>query len=759
MRDYSRIPNEMKAAQRWVGWRLEERGKVPYNPKSMGFAKSNDPSTWSDFDTAKSTMEQVGLDGIGFMMGDGWLCIDLDDHGQGLAKEAEEECDRLGCYKERSQSGKGIHYVGKGHLPEGGRRKGNVEMYDGVRFLAMTGDADWDPQRNIPDITEQVARIHARFIGGKPTQTQSAASQTQAGTVTDWRERLAKGLNSNPRMHALYMGDMSGYPSHSEADMALCSMLAFWLAGDESAMDQAFRESSLMRPKWDERRGAMAYGQATIRTAAMSCQSHYEPKETTPQWYGQKSQNGKNPPKTSTKKRYDLTDTGNAERFVDEFGAELRYDFDRKSWMHWDGERWERDDKAIAKTLADRMISEMKEELLMGDGEIDAKTAKNINRLASSAGKEAMLKEAQHMGDMPTKNEDYDSDPWLLNCKSGVIDLRTGEMIGHQRKLMCAKECGCAVDMETEPTRWLSFLDEVFGEGEMPKFIQRAVGYTLTGITKEQCFFQCYGEGANGKSVFLDVMREMLGDYAVNSQAETILQRGAGFANSANSEVARMAGARFVRTNEPNEGSRFNEGLVKQLVGGDATTARYLYGNEFEFRPMFKLWMATNYKIEVRGTDFGIWRRMKVIPFKNRFEGDKADKDLTDKLRKELPAILGWAVKGCLQWQKEGLNEPQAIKDEQTQYRKDMDILSKFAEEACNIRPEAKAKASQLYKAYADWAKEGHEFIMTQTKFGIEMSKRYPKTQTRNGAVYQGIVAKRDDTSIVYVGKEEKRDD
>lgn len=753
MRDYARIPNEMKEAPRWVVWRLEDkRGKVPYDPKSAGFAKSNDPKTWGTFAKALDAYSRMGADGIGFMMGDGWMCVDLDDHGEGLAKEAKADCDALRTYREVSQSGKGIHYVGRGSLPPGGRRKGNVEMYDGVRFLAMTGRSDWDPEKPLPDLTEAIKPLHAKYIGeGKG----NAPCALPSAPIGDWRKRLAKGLASNPRMAALYSGDISGYPSHSEADMALCSMLAFWLGSDPKAMDEAFRESALMRDKWDEMRGAQTYGEATVMNAASSTQQHYlDGVPDTPQWYGAKSQKPEIPHETPAKKRYDLTDTGNAERFIDEFGSDLRYDFDRKSWMIWDGKRWNRDATSGVKKLADAMLKEMKDELLKGDGEIDVKSAKNINRLASSAGKEAMLKEAQHIGDTATRQEDYDQDPWLLNCADGVIDLRTGELLGHTKKLMCSKQCGCGLDLYNEPERWLAFLEEVFGGDGMPEFMQRAVGYTLTGSTKEQCFFQCYGEGANGKSVFLDILREMLGDYAVNSQAETILARGSGFANSANSEVARMAGARFVRTNEPNEGSRFNEGLVKQLVGGDATTARYLYGNEFEFKPMFKLWMATNYKVEVRGGDFGIWRRMKVIPFKNRFEGDKADKDLTEKLKAELPRILGWAVRGCLMWQADGLQEPQSIKEEVANYKQDMDILSKFASDACNERKEAKTKASKLYKAYADWAKDGHEFIMTQTKFGIEMSKRYLKIQMRDGAYYQGIVAKRDDTAIVFVRKD-----
>ena len=186
----------------------------------------------------------------------------------------------------------------------------------------------------------------------------------------------------------------------------------------------------------------------------------------------------------------------------------------------------------------------------------------------------------------------------------------------HDKSLMLSKSTNIDCDLEHEPERWLKFLDEIFlGNKELIHYVSLAIGYSITGDIKEQCFFQCWGDGSNGKGVFFDVMYKMLGDYAINSQADSILAKKYGANNGANNEIARMNGARFVRTNETNDGTAFNEALVKQLVGGDVTTTRFLYGEFFDFYPELKLWINTNYKIGVKGTDKGIWRRNILIPF------------------------------------------------------------------------------------------------------------------------------------------------
>ena len=318
---------------------------------------------------------------------------------------------------------------------------------------------------------------------------------------------------------------------------------------------------------------------------------------------------------------------------------------------------------------------------------------------------------------------------------------------------MLSKKPHLNVDFNGKPKEWLKAINGIFqGNEGVLSFVKKAVGYSLTGDTKEQCFFQCYGNGANGKSVFLNTISNVLGDYAINAQVQSILAKGNGNGGNASPDIARMNGSRFVRTNEPNEGSRFDEGLVKQLTGGDIVTARFLYGEEFQFKSEFKMWIACNYKIVVRGTDKGIWHRMRLIPFEAEFEGKNEDKNLENKIKAEYPQILSWAIQGCLQWQKEGLEMPDEIRIATNEYRDEMDIVRSFAKDRIKMKPGNKIKASLIYTAYKQWARDGNEYMMSNQKFGLEFAKKYEKRNVGGYIYYMGIDLKEaDEAKYVFV--------
>jgi len=223
--------------------------------------------------------------------------------------------------------------------------------------------------------------------------------------------------------------------------------------------------------------------------------------------------------------------------------------------------------------------------------------------------------------------------------------------------------------------------------------------------------------------------------------------------SGANSDIARLKGARFVTTVEPNQGARINEGLLKQLTGGDTVTARHLYGREFEFEPEFKLWMATNHKPIIRGRDLGIWRRMHLIPFTVEIPDNKVDKNLKYKLKRELTGILNWAVEGAIKWQKEGLKMPKAVMDAVKEYKSEMDVVTAFLEE-CTVMGPGEVKASELYKIYAKWADENNEYKMSSTMFGKEIGLRFEKVKNRDGLYYQGLrLLEENKPYNVYVNK------
>lgn len=754
--NYDKVPNELKKLKRWVLWKIkyinsEQTTKVPINAKNGYGAKSNDSETWTTFDEALKNVEYYHCNGLGFMLGGGFFGVDID-HSLSNQDLIDEFVNTLNSYTEISQSGDGIHIICKGVLPTGGRRKGHIEMYDNARFFALTGNV-YRNHVTIEERTKEIKSLHSKYLqqdNGLESNDLYFKKETDTMSSLSDEEVIIKATESKTGnlFNLLYCGQWEGlYPSQSEADMAFVSLLAFWCARDEIQMDRIFRKSKLYREKWDLRRGDKTYGEITIRNAINKCKDVYTPAFTPVQVYNPSTG------EVNSTKQYDLNDTGNAQRFVDRFGSDIRYNFDNKAWMVYDGKTWIKDIKQLVKTKCDILIEEMKSELSKENDENRRKDlARNIKHISSNSGKEAMLKEAMHLGIIPTVNSDYDKDVFLLNCFNGVVDLKSGKLLDHDKTFMLSKCTNVKVDLENEPTRWIQFLHEIFNESkDLVDYIQVALGYTLTGSTKEQCFFQCYGDGANGKSVFLDIVYKMLGDYALNAQVESILAKG-NSNNGASSEIARMNGARFVRTNEPNEGARFNEGLVKQLVSGDITTARFLYGQEFEFEPKFKLWIATNYKINVRGTDYGIWRRQRLVPFEVKFEGSKADKKLFEKLEQELPQILGWCVKGAVLWKEKGLVTPKQIEVANNEYKNEMDVINTFMTDCTLIDSGSREKASEVYQEYAKWAKEGHEYCMTQTKFGIEMSKKFLKKNLNGYVYYFGFMLKKNDERYFYEG-------
>lgn len=737
--NYDKIPQALKEQKRWCLWKKVKDTKVPINAKNGYGAKTNDENTWVEFDEALSKIEYYNCDGLGFMLGNGFVGVDID-HEIENKELIDEFINTIDSYTEISQSGNGIHIIAKGVLPKGARRKGNIEMYDSVRYFAMTGNC---LKNNLRDATDDLETLWKKYVYTEQEETRIFEANENEILSDDDVIQKALASQSGNLVNCLYYGQWEGlYPSQSEADMAFCSILAFWCNRNPKQIDRIFRNSRLYRPKWDEKRGSKTYGELTIASAIAKCKDVYNGSST--QLYNPMTGEVKE------KKDYDLSDTGNAQRFVDKFGSNIRYNFDNKCWMIYDGKSWVRDNKQIIKTQADILIEEMKMEAIMEkDKDLQKEMFKNVKRMSSNTGKEAMLKEAMHIGHIPTTNADYDKFDHLLNCNNCIVNLETKELLPHDKKYMMSKNTRIDVDFENKPKRWLQFLNEIFsGNQELIDFIQKAIGYTLTGSTKEECLFQCYGDGANGKSVFLDVLYNMLGDYSLNSQVESILTRNN--SNGANSDIARMDGARFIITNEPNENSRFNEGLVKQLVSGNVTTARYLYGSEFEFKPRFKLWIATNYKISVRGTDYGIYRRMRIIPFREKFDSKRADKDLIKKLLAELPQILGWAIEGTLKWQKEGLVSPKIIEQENAIYKQENDTVALFLQDCTKVNANGREKASEVYDEFLKWAKAGNEPLMSRNKFGIELSKLYTKKNVNGYIYYMGFILKKNDESYVY---------
>ncbi len=756
---YSAIPQELKGYKNWVCWQAYPDpkshsgiSKKPINPRTGGFAMPNNSDTWSDFETA---VRQSGkYSGIGFMFSNSpFFGVDLDDmpndiqdyQNGGADNIISEFVNTLQSYTEFSQSKTGVHIICKGTLPEGRRKakndSGGFEMYENGRFFVVTGNY-CSEYGYINDCTESVKPLHSKYLGKTAEPKPNRQNITVNLNSVDDIVRAACSAKNGSLFKALYSGDFSAYSSQSEADMAFCNMLAFWCGCDAEKMDAIFRQSGLMRDKWDRKQSGTTYGVITLQKAISGCSQTYNPKKQND--YSISIGNGKVIQTVDEEKMraYTFDDMGNAERFVDLFGENVRYCYTEKKWYFYNSMRWSVDNLGVILRMADKCVEAMKAEAklyLQADeesgGDMAKKFEKHMKSSRSNKSKKAMLNEIEHH--LPILPIQMDRYKMALNTPSGIINLKNGDVKAHNPEYYFTKitsvDCAEAADC----LRWLAFLDDIFaGDKDLIRYIQKAVGYSLTGSTAEQCAFFLYGTGRNGKSTFIDVIRDVFGDYAANIQPETIMVKSSQ-SNAINSDIARLKGARLVTSVEPNEGVRLNEGLLKQLTGDDTVTARKLYSEEFEFKPEFKLWMATNHKPIIRGTDTGIWRRIHMIPFNVQIPEDKVDKNLTHKLKAEMTGIFKWCIDGCLMWQREGLQMPAAVLKSVREYRREMDVISAFIEDKCTL--EGTVQASMLYAAYASWADSNNEYCMSNTKFSTELAKRFEKIKGRNYNYFTGI--------------------
>ncbi|MDE5945949.1 MAG: hypothetical protein K2G63_01380 [Oscillospiraceae bacterium] len=750
---YEYIPKELKDCPNWVCWKSipdasSHSGikKIPINPKTGGQAMSNNPQTWSNFEIA--IRESKKYSGIGFMFtNSGYFGVDLDDCRNAIKDYNNGDTDNivyefiygLQSYSELSQSGNGIHIICKGTLPPSGRRKGKVEMYDKGRFFIMTG-ASCSEFAGITDCTERIKQLHTKYLGDNNQASSQPAQLPLTPVSLSEQEIISKAMKSQhgEKFTALYKGDISDYPSQSEADMAFCNLLAFWCRGDTQLMDRIYRNSGLMRDKWDRKQCGSTYGMITLTRAVTNCKSFYNPQVSDN--YSIAINNTNPPVPSATIPMHTLDDTGNAQRMSDLCGNILRYCYIDKRWLYYQDGKWQYDDRGIIYAYADLVLDRMKQELKTWTeyegGNYLQDYQKHMKRTRSNAAKRAMVKEFEHI--VAISPSELDTHKTLVNSQSGVLNLDDCTITPHNHKFYMTRILGTSMPLHPKrPVLWLSFLDDIFnGDKELIRYVQKALGYSLSGLTSEQCVFFLYGTGRNGKSTFLEVVRAILGEYATNIQPESIMMKSA--TSTANTDIARLKGARLVTSVEPNEGMRLNEGLLKQLTGDDVVTARKLYGDEFEYRPEFKLWMATNHKPTIRGTDIGIWRRIHIIPFTVTIPEDKIDKDLGDKLTEELPDILAWMMEGYRLWKYEGLNKPKIVLNAVKEYRNEMDVISAFLD-SDYVMEGGEVKSSVLYAVYCQWASENNEYKMPSHKFSIEMSKRYNKVRKSDGFYYQDI--------------------
>jgi putative DNA primase/helicase len=765
------IPTELRACKQWVCWRPVTRDgkptKVPYTPDGQEASVTN-PASWRDFRTVCAAAVPPRFSGIGFVFTerDPYTGIDLDhvaDDGR-LSDQAAALVRELASYAELSPSGTGVHIIVRGRKPGGACKRAGylgpgtaIEIYDARRYLAFTG---WHLAGSPDTVNDRQAQLDALYADAFGSDAQDAdtpppvaASPAPASVQTvDDVDLLSRATNAKDgaKFARLYAGDTSDYDGdESAADLALCSLLAFWTQGDASRVDRLFRASGLMRPKWESRRGASTYGAITIRKACAGKSEFYTPRAA------RRTRTPASGPTPSTaapvaatarqdggQPSYYLTDTGNAERLVYQHGRDLRYCYPFGCWFVWDGARWQRDETGAVVQRARQTARSIYGEAGRCDDDAErAAVAKHARRTDHAAPIDAMLRMAQ--SDVPIMPDDLDRDPWLLNVPNGTIDLRTGALHEHRRDDLITKVAGAAYDPGALCPTFDRFLARVLPDADVRAFVQRAAGYSMTGSVSEQCLFFCHGSGANGKSTLLEALRAVMGDYGHQAAPDLLIAKDR---DSIPTGVAALRGARFVATVEVEEGKRLAESLTKQLTGGDRINARFLYQNAFEFDMTGKIWLAANHRPGIRGTDLAIWRRVRMVPFTVSIPEEERDPELLDKLRAEAAGILAWCVAGCLEWQRAGLRPPDAVKYATEQYRMEQDTLGAFIEARCVTGRIHQVKAGDLFAAYGRWCTENGERTTTQTDFGRKLEERGYTRDKRGPYVFRLGIALAGDT-------------
>lgn len=791
---YEYVPAELKKLRQWVCFNLIDDGedkdgrprkkKVPVCAGSNKFASSTDDTTWDTFEAACAKAARGQCSGIGIVFANGVCGVDIDhcvDDGE-LDETARDIVAELCSYTELSPSGTGVHILCMGKLPREGRRRGAVEMYDGGRFFTVTGQAIRDESGQLyglRECTADLAKVHAKYVAPEPQPESAPAPVRQSPAPAEGALRnltdaeifeIAFQSKGGEQLANLYAGDWSHLTgkdtSHSAADLALCNQLAFWFACDKERMDAAFRLSGLYRPKWDKRNAGSTYGERTLERAIRDCREVFRPvdrprkrtatlplapplpdapPDAPPEPVATPAKATAIPVKIIERNPslYTLDDTGNAYRFRDAYHNDVKFDHVNGCWYIWDGARWKVDDTGHVKRMANELLLEMQREADKWDVAANGPNplTKHVRASRSSKAKEAMLREVQPMPGIPVTPGEFDLYTNAICLKNGVVTLKTGEIKPHRREYKMSLQAGVGYDAKARCPRWLRFLEDVTaGDKELQHFLQLMAGYCLTGSTREQCVFFLYGHGSNGKSVFLHTLSALLGDYARNAQPETVMLRDKAGNNAARSDIARLKGTRLVTTFEPNSGCKIDEGMVKQLSGEDNVTARFLYKAEFEFKPTFKIIMATNYKPIISGKDDGIWRRVRLVPFTVTVPPERRDVNLEEKLRAELPGILNWALRGAVEWYRHGLPKCAAVDAAVQEYRTEMDKVQQFVDDCIDARPGCSLQAKAVYDVYRAWCEdEGERYPLGGSKFYGELKTKFEHHKTKQYNEYLDI--------------------
>ena len=729
--NYSGIPEELKNLPNWGLFRKEwnaRRGKYnkyPINAQTGELAKSNDPGTWTAFETAIDKINQYGAAGLAFFIQPPYMLIDLDHCFEDIqrVKEGDHDnqvadfIDHTRSYTELSVSGEGIHIIVKGNFPGPKRRHGNVEMYPEERFVALTGNMFGKPVTEINTASDDDLKyLYQAYLDkqGKviPLSEDTTAPSEPSTLTADQVIEKALASAQGPKFKRFMDGNWQdmGYPSQSDADQGFANILAFWCAKDKGLMDEVFRQSGMYRPKWDEKRGKGTYADLSLNEAINKTVNVYQPKSDFHIYIKDQS---------STIKKLDpmlkdlsWTDTGLRNRFLQKHLHDVKYSAERERFLYFDGHKWAYDQTDMINRMLDPVINEIGKEPIEAEDEEEAKKLEKkqqayISHCKQHSAKTAALNEIASY--VKTTDDTFDSQTGIINTPDGIVSLASGTVRPTTYKDTVTKMTNAGTGNYATPI-FDKFMEQIFpGHPELISFVLRLMGYSMLGTIAEQVVIMLFGQGgqnngANGKSVLVELYRQIMNDYAVTIDPEVVTYQRTKIRDSnQDSQLANTKGSRVIVTSELERGAKLSEAIIKRLTGGETITARRLYERPIEFKPTGTLWMTTNYMPTISGTDNGIWRRIIAIPMTARIT--KKDPHLLDKLMTERDGILHKIIEGALEYQAHGLQIPKICQEAKSDYQEDMDTVGQFLEDTMIVTGKDSDRVSnkQLKETFMQW--------------------------------------------------------
>lgn len=439
-----------------------------------------------------------------------------------------------------------------------------------------------------------------------------------------------------------------------------------------------------------------------------------------------------------------FTDNTNAVYFLKAFGDVVRYCVSWKKFVIWNKTYWKIDSSNYVESMCLNFVSKLyRAQRFIADPRLRRDFEKHLIKSESFRRIQALVGMLKYSEEIIVDENEFDKDIYLFNLDGVTLNLKTGKGAPPNPKQLLTKKSNFIFNKDAKCPTWNMFLMQIFNK-DIPliHYIQKVMGYSLSGDTSEQIMFILWGAGANGKSTFLNTIQSLMGDYACSTNIETFMKRHGDHSN----DLARLRGMRLVSTSEVEQGQALSESLIKVVTGGDKVTARFLYGEFFSFIPTFKIFMTTNHVPKIRGADDGIWRRIKLIPFTVTIPQEQRDKHLTEKLMAENSGILNWLLQGYAYWKKEGLSdEPPAVRNANEDYRMDMDVVGTFISDCLEHDASYKwrLKTTDLYNAYVKWCTANKEKIMSQKWLSLRMKEKGYKRMATNGQrVWLGLILK-----------------